>query len=72
MFAASSLMVINKIDLAPLLEFDFGKTIEYARRVNPNIEVLLVSARTGEGLGALYAWIDRRAWHQRRAVEDIR
>ncbi|MGY4627437.1 hydrogenase nickel incorporation protein HypB [Bradyrhizobium sp. USDA 4486] len=71
-FAASSLMVINKIDLAPLLEFDFRKTIEYARRVNPKIEVLLVSARTGEGLGALYAWIDRQAGHQRRPVEDIR
>jgi len=72
MFAASSLMVINKIDLAPLLEFDLGKTIEYARRVNPKIDVLVVSARTGEGFGALYAWIDRQAGHQRRAVEDTR
>ncbi|MCC8935715.1 hydrogenase nickel incorporation protein HypB [Bradyrhizobium sp. Arg62] len=72
MFAASSLMVINKIDLAPLLEFDLDKTIEYARRVNPNIEVLTVSARTGEGFGALYAWIDKQAAHQRRALEDTR
>ncbi|WP_407123153.1 hydrogenase nickel incorporation protein HypB [Bradyrhizobium sp. STM 3561] len=71
-FAASSLMVINKIDLAPLLDFDFGKTIEYARRVNPKIEVLVVSARTGEGFGALYAWIDRQAGHQRRSIEDTR
>ncbi|MBB4397144.1 hydrogenase nickel incorporation protein HypB [Bradyrhizobium sp. ERR14] len=72
MFAASSLMVINKIDLGPLLEFDLGKTIEYARRVNPKIDVLVVSARTGEGFDALYAWIDRQAGHQRRALEDIR
>ncbi|SCB31004.1 hydrogenase nickel incorporation protein HypB [Bradyrhizobium shewense] len=72
MFAASSLMVINKIDLVPLLEFDLGKTIEYARRVNPKIDVLVVSARTGEGFGALYAWIDRQAGHQRRALEDTR
>ncbi|UWU76141.1 hydrogenase nickel incorporation protein HypB [Bradyrhizobium huanghuaihaiense] len=72
MFAASSLMVINKIDLAPLLEFDLGKTIEYARRVNPKIDVLVVSARTGEGFGALYAWIDRQARHQRHVVEDTR
>ncbi|UQR67846.1 hydrogenase nickel incorporation protein HypB [Bradyrhizobium sp. C-145] len=71
-FAASSLMVINKIDLASLLEFDLDKTIEYARRVNPKIDVLVVSARTGEGFGALYAWIDRQAGHQRRAVEDTR
>lgn len=60
MFAASSLMLINKIDLAPVLDFDLAKTIEYARRVNPKIEVLTVSARTGEGFAAFYAWIRKR------------
>ncbi|MCP1854722.1 MULTISPECIES: hydrogenase nickel incorporation protein HypB [unclassified Bradyrhizobium] len=72
MFAASSLMVINKIDLASLLECDLDKTIGYARRANPKIEVLTVSARTGEGFDALYAWIDRKVVHQRQAVEDAR
>ncbi|MGY4182764.1 hydrogenase nickel incorporation protein HypB [Bradyrhizobium sp. USDA 4518] len=72
MFAASSLMVINKIDLASLLECDLDKTVGYARRANPKIEVLTVSARTGEGFGALYAWIDRQVAHQRQAVEDAR
>ncbi|MGY3443070.1 hydrogenase nickel incorporation protein HypB [Bradyrhizobium sp. USDA 4473] len=72
MFVVSSLMLINKVDLAPLLEFDLGKTIEYARRVNPKIEVLTVSARTGEGFGRLYAWIDKQAAHQRRASELTR
>jgi len=60
MFAASSLMLINKIDLAPVLDFDLAKTIEYARRVNPKIEVLTVSGRTGEGMAAFYAWIRKR------------
>ncbi|MET4358376.1 hydrogenase nickel incorporation protein HypB [Bradyrhizobium sp. RT9b] len=60
MFAASSLMLINKIDLAPVLDFDFAKTIDYARRVNPKIEVLTVSARTGEGFAAFFAWIRKR------------
>ncbi|WP_448034495.1 hydrogenase nickel incorporation protein HypB [Bradyrhizobium liaoningense] len=60
MFAASSLMLINKIDLAPVLDFDLAKTIEYARRVNPKIEVLTVSARTGEGFAAFSAWIRKR------------
>ncbi|QOZ08174.1 hydrogenase nickel incorporation protein HypB [Bradyrhizobium sp. CCBAU 51765] len=60
MFAASSLMLINKIDLAPVLDFDLAKTIEYARRVNPKIEVLTVSARTGEGFATFYAWIRKR------------
>jgi hydrogenase nickel incorporation protein HypB len=61
MFAASSLMLINKIDLVPHLDFDLARTIEYARRVNPRIEVLTVSARTGEGMPAFYAWIAKRA-----------
>lgn len=60
MFAASSLMLINKIDLAAVLDFDLKKTVEYARRVNPGIEVLTVSARTGEGFAAFYAWINKR------------
>ena len=60
MFAASALMLINKIDLAPVLDFDLARTVEYARRVNPKIEVLTVSARTGEGMAAFYAWIRKR------------
>lgn len=59
MFAASSLMLINKIDLLTHLDFDLARTVEYARRVNPRIEVLTVSARTGEGMPAFYAWIAR-------------
>ena len=61
MFAASALMLINKIDLAPVLDFDLAQTIEYARRVNPKIEVLTISARTGEGFSAFYAWIRKQA-----------
>src|SRR5216683_855022 len=61
MFAASSLMLINKIDLLLHLDFDLARTIEYARRVNPRIEVLTVSARTGEGMPAFYAWIAKHA-----------
>lgn len=60
-FAAADLMLINKVDLAPHVEFDLALTIEYARRVNPRIEVLVVSARTGEGMPGLYAWIAERA-----------
>lgn len=61
MFAASDLMLINKVDLLPHLDFDLARTIENARRVNPHIEALLVSARSGEGLAAFYAWLDKRA-----------
>ncbi len=53
MFAASKLMVLNKIDLLPHVDFSIERCIDYARRVNPGIEVLQVSARTGQGLDAL-------------------
>ncbi|KAB1051960.1 hydrogenase nickel incorporation protein HypB, partial [Cronobacter sakazakii] len=44
MFAAASLMLLNKIDLLPYLNFDVEKCMAYAREVNPNITILLVSA----------------------------
>ena len=57
MFAAATLMVLNKTDLLPHLDFDVPKCIEYAQRVNPGIEVLLVSAKTGAGLDAWVEWL---------------
>ena len=69
MFAAADLMLINKVDLLPHLDFDLARTIEYARRVNPHIEVLLVSARTGEGLPTFYAWLAKHA-EAARGVAD--
>jgi hydrogenase nickel incorporation protein HypB len=61
MFAAADLMLLNKTDLLPHLEFDVGACLEAALRVNPQMQILAVSAKTGEGLGALYAWIAARA-----------
>lgn len=61
MFRASRLMVLNKADLLPYVPFDVEKCVEYARRVNPDIEVIELSALTGEGLDAWYAWIGARA-----------
>lgn len=57
MFAAARLMVLNKVDLLPHVDFDVARCIEYARRVNPSIEVLLVSARSGQGMDAWIDWI---------------
>jgi hydrogenase nickel incorporation protein HypB len=57
MFAAASLMILNKIDLLPYLEFDVEACIAYARRVNPDIEVLQLSATRGEGMEAWIAWL---------------
>ena len=57
MFHAADLMLLNKIDLLPYLQFDVDKCIEYARRVNPGIRVLQVSATSGEGMDTWYRWI---------------
>ena len=59
MFAAAQLMLLNKTDLLPHLDFDVARCIAYARRVNPGIEVLQVSARTGDGLDAWIDWLLR-------------
>jgi hydrogenase nickel incorporation protein HypB len=61
MFAAADLMLLNKSDLLPHLEFDVDACLAAAMRVNPRIRILTVSARTGEGLAALYAWIEAHA-----------
>jgi hydrogenase nickel incorporation protein HypB len=60
MFAASDLMLLNKVDLLPHLEFDVDACVAAALRVNPRIQVLRISSRTGEGLAAFYAWIAAR------------
>ena len=61
MFAASDLMLLNKVDLLPYLEFDVDACVAAALRVNPRIQILKISSRTGEGLAALYDWIAARA-----------
>ena len=60
MFRASSLMILSKMDLLPHVDFDVSACIAHARRVNPDIEVLQVSATTGEGLEDWYTWLRAR------------
>jgi hydrogenase nickel incorporation protein HypB len=57
MFAAARLMVLTKTDLLPHLRFDVARCIEYARRVNPGIEVLQLSAASGDGMDAWLNWL---------------
>lgn len=57
MFRASDIMILNKIDLLPYVQFDTGKCIQYARQVNPNIQVFQLSATTGEGMDAWTHWL---------------
>ncbi len=57
MFRAATLMLLNKVDLLPYLAFDVAKCVEYARRVNPDIEVMQVSATKGDGMDTWLAWV---------------
>ena len=59
MFRAARLMLLNKCDLLPYLDFDVDQAIENARRVNPAIEVIRVSATSGAGLDEWLAWLVR-------------
>jgi hydrogenase nickel incorporation protein HypB len=73
MFAAARLMLVNKIDLQPHCDFDPARALEYARRVNPGIDVISVSARDGTGFDAWLAWIDaqRQAKRAGKAPDAI-
>jgi hydrogenase nickel incorporation protein HypB len=57
MFGAASVMILNKIDLLPYVEFDVARAIANAKQINPDIVVLRLSGRTGEGFEAWYEWL---------------
>jgi hydrogenase nickel incorporation protein HypB len=63
MFAASDLMVLTKVDLLPYLDFDVERCVAYARRVNPRIRVLQLSATKGAGLDDWLAWLEAGVAH---------
>jgi hydrogenase nickel incorporation protein HypB len=60
MFAAADLVVVNKIDLLPYVDFDVGTCRSYTRSVNPGARMIALSATTGEGVDAWYQWISSR------------
>jgi hydrogenase nickel incorporation protein HypB len=60
MFAAADLVLVNKIDLLPYVDFDLDACVDRARSIRPGVEVVSASARTGEGIDAWYAWLGRQ------------
>lgn len=68
MFHAADLMILNKVDLLPYLQFDVDKCIDFARQVNPDIQVIKLSATSGEGMPEWIEWLEnnRRGMIQQR------
>lgn len=72
MFRRSALLVLTKMDLLGLTDFDPDRAVAYARAVNPDIEVLRTSCRTGEGLETWCAWLEERVRAKRaRAAGSV-
>jgi hydrogenase nickel incorporation protein HypB len=60
MFQESALLLLNKIDLLPHVDFDVARFRANATRVNPRLEVIETSARTGEGIDRWVDWLRAR------------
>lgn len=73
MFKASDVMIISKVDLLPYLDFDVELCARNAKSINPNIQVILLSATSGEGLDQWYQWIvnaQQKVQQEQKAVAE--
>ena len=66
MYETCHLLVINKIDVLEYFDFNTDRVVEFAKMRNPDIEVLFISAKTGEGIPRLAEWILQQTarWNQ--------
>jgi len=60
MFRTADLVLINKVDLLPYVDFDVAHCLDAARRARPGVEAIEVSATRGDGMDAWYAWVRAR------------
>ena len=65
MFSICDVLLINKIDVLPYFDFDLEACEKYVRRLNPNMKIIPISARTGEGIDEWANWLREqiRAWN---------
>lgn len=66
MFEVCQALIINKIDVLPYFDFNMDKVREFAHKRNPDIEIVPISAKTGEGVDAWCNWLEAqvRAWNE--------
>ncbi|MEG0485836.1 MAG: hydrogenase nickel incorporation protein HypB [Oscillospiraceae bacterium] len=67
MFSICDVLLINKTDVLPYFDFDIKAVIERAKKLNPNIKVIPISARTGEGMEEWFEWLrcETNAWNNK-------
>ncbi|MCF8105535.1 MAG: hydrogenase nickel incorporation protein HypB [Desulfohalobiaceae bacterium] len=70
MFSGSQVMILNKADLLPYLDFDLKRAREGARALNKDLEVFTLSAGTGEGLGPWYTWLREAVFSKKGTAES--
>lgn len=71
MFYHAELMLLNKIDLLPYVDFDVEACKAFARRVNPNIQIIELSSKTGQGMEAWYSWLQQgHGWVAKNRVAE--
>jgi hydrogenase nickel incorporation protein HypB len=59
-FLGSKLVLINKIDLLGILEFNLDQCLSYIKKVNPSVQCLCISAKTGEGMDKWHYWLKQK------------
>ena len=58
MFQEADCLLITKTDLSPYLDVDYDRIVANVRQINPNVTIISVSAKTGEGLEAWFNWLE--------------
>ena len=71
MFRAAQLMLLNKVDLLPYLQFDLERCLKAALEINPTLKILLVSATTGEGMEEWYDWVRLQQENLPKVASDL-
>ena len=71
MFRAAQLMLLNKVDLLPYLQFNLDRCLKAALEINPTLKILQVSATTGEGMEEWYDWIRLQQENLPKVASDL-
>lgn len=69
MFSICDVLIINKIDVLPYFDFDIDACVERVRKLNPSIDIVVVSGRTGENFSAWTDWLVREVKEWKSAVD---